>query len=934
MASAYEQSVTKFRDRLLRVDATAMQAVTDAYAPIRTDLLKQIADLEKVLPEAQTPRDLYKLNRYKRLIAQIEAQTGQLVQDAGAVIRDGQAGLVSIAQDETKALATVQAGQAGAKLAANVSESWTMLNHQALVDLVGRLSDGSPLREYLDALPESYGKVISDELVKGIALGKHPRAISQDLTARLDGQVARLLTTTRTAMLDSYRSASLRSMAENGDILDGWQWQAAHDRRTCLACFPAGTLVSGPGAEKVFSRHYAGDIIVIETASGEELTATPNHPILTDIGWVSAGSLDESRYVLRCPSLQDASSGLIGVDDYCAPTPIEQVAESFPMVSLEMPCAAPDFHGDGVGSDVYVVRTNGLLGNQINTGILEHREQFPFIDRVVDTSSILSSALPVEGRSDALVQTLEIGSWMIDHGAWPGLEWNCGTAQRDRILKGAERGLAHLEACVDRLPRHADSFCDSQNSLARLVALGHQGVVESNGAMLSVGGQSERNGIFSTTHQSTPVQDPEQPLVVDPADARRVLSALAGEIRGDRVVKVFRRTFSGQVYNLQTKTGWYLANGIIVHNCLALDGTIHPVTETFMGSHAGCRCSPRPVVTGGLPSTRETGQQWFDRQSESVQNSMLPVYAQDAYRSGKVTLNDFVQLDKDPRWGDRYRQGSVRENIGSVQTDARQSRTKTPQTITDAFDELPLVDREKWNMGEADTPERIAHIAGNWDKIPDGRVLGQRYDGRGNRRDVTEKQLRREALKWYTEPYADRNYETIRRSIQYKAGGQLDWNRGDAGGNHAWSIAHGVATAKPINKPLYRGSFTRSKTPPDSLGSIGDRIKISGTTSFSADKGIADGFRTGTVSGSGKHLDKKLPYHETSIVILPGAKGIPIDALTVWNQGEVITGGEFEIVDVLTETGKRSNGKTYQHTTYTIKQIAVWEPPVDPPGGW
>jgi len=332
VASAYEQAVTRFRDRLLRVDATAMQAVTDAYAPIRTDLLKQIADLEKVLPDAQTASDLYKLKRYKSLIAQIEKQTAQLASDAGAVIRDGQASLVSIAQDEVKSLATVQAGQASAQLAVNVSESWTMLNHNALVDLVGRLSDGSPLRDYLDALPEGYGSVISDELVKGIALGKHPRAISQDLTQRLDGQVARLLTTTRTAMLDSYRSASLRSMSENGDILDGWQWQAAHDRRTCLAC-------------------------------------------------------------------------------------------------------------------------------------------------------------------------------------------------------------------------------------------------------------------------------------------------------------------------------------------LALDGTIHPVTETFMGSHAGCRCSPRPVVTGGVPSARETGQQWFDRQSEGVQNSMLPAYAEDAYHSGQVTLQDFVHLDKDPRWGDRYRQGSVRELV-------------------------------------------------------------------------------------------------------------------------------------------------------------------------------------------------------------------------------------------------------------------------------
>ncbi len=33
------------------------------------------------------------------------------------------------------------------------------------------------------------------------------------------------------------------------------------------------------------------------------------------------------------------------------------------------------------------------------------------------------------------------------------------------------------------------------------------------------------------------------------------------------------------------------------------------------------------------------------------------------YHSGKITLKDFVHLDKDPQWGDRYRQGSVRELV-------------------------------------------------------------------------------------------------------------------------------------------------------------------------------------------------------------------------------------------------------------------------------
>src|SRR5262249_40357188 len=54
-------------------------------------------------------------------------------------------------------------------------------------------------------------------------------------------------------------------------------------------CVPAGTLVSGPTVEKGFRRRYEGELIVISTADGDELAITPNHPVLTDRGWVPAG---------------------------------------------------------------------------------------------------------------------------------------------------------------------------------------------------------------------------------------------------------------------------------------------------------------------------------------------------------------------------------------------------------------------------------------------------------------------------------------------------------------------------------------------------------------------------------------------------------------------------------------------------------------------
>lgn len=251
----YNGAVTGFRQRLLQGDAIAMDAVTDAYKPIREKLLKDIAALETDLSEVTSASDLYKLGRYRSLLNQIDEEIAQLAQQAGTVIVDGQQTFAGMASEEARTVAIATAAEQSATLAFQIGGAWTMLPREATRDLIGRLSDGSPLRDYLDGLPNQFGLAIRDELVKGITLGYHPRQIMRNVEERIDGQVARLLTTTRTAILDSYRSASIRAMAESG-VVDEWMWTAAKDSRTCLAClaldgetFPVTTsfMPSHPG---------------------------------------------------------------------------------------------------------------------------------------------------------------------------------------------------------------------------------------------------------------------------------------------------------------------------------------------------------------------------------------------------------------------------------------------------------------------------------------------------------------------------------------------------------------------------------------------------------------------------------------------------------------------------------------------------------------
>lgn len=95
--------------------------------------------------------------------------------------------------------------------------------------------------------------------------------------------------------------------------------------------------------------------------------------------------------------------------------------------------------------------------------------------------------------------------------------------------------------------------------------------------------------------------------------------------------------------------------------CIAMDGKRFPVTTPF-GSHPNCRCSADPVSLSwaelgfggaGLPQepTRENGAEWFRKQPEAVQLEVLGKAKLDAYRAGKITLDDLVMRGDHPYWG-------------------------------------------------------------------------------------------------------------------------------------------------------------------------------------------------------------------------------------------------------------------------------------------
>lgn len=85
-------------------------------------------------------------------------------------------------------------------------------------------------------------------------------------------------------------------------------------------------------------------------------------------------------------------------------------------------------------------------------------------------------------------------------------------------------------------------------------------------------------------------------------------------------------------------------------SCIAMHGTVHPVTETLNDHHNG-RCAPIPLVKGYENPVTETGATWFEQQPAAVQQEMMGRETWDAWRGGAFDLSELTTEHVDAVYG-------------------------------------------------------------------------------------------------------------------------------------------------------------------------------------------------------------------------------------------------------------------------------------------
>lgn len=334
----------------------------------------------------------------------------------------------------------------------------------------------------------------------------------------------------------SYAEMSMRTAARRASVEGhtGRLQAQGHDlvyvsdhSQECSLCLVPGTVVEGPIPTGRTRTEYTGDVVRIVTAAGNDLTGTPDHPVLTSRGWVALKDLRPGDQVVS----HDRQQGYPGVmpDHVQVPTLIEEAGESW----LPLLTAGPsrrDLDKDVAYREVGGPAVNLYLAAELNAALGKPVTDHLFVDRVGATDGGLAL-----GGSDLVL----LGSG---------------------LAAGDMRGFKHGGSLLGGGPSPSLA-----HGLAR--GLGSLLVVESS--LIGDDRMETRPSLHSSAAQV--VADYR---AADAEGGAELLRGLAGCVALDEVLSISVRQFSGHVWDLSTEPSWYVANGIVTHNCRPWEGKV------------------------------------------------------------------------------------------------------------------------------------------------------------------------------------------------------------------------------------------------------------------------------------------------------------------------------------------------------------------------
>jgi hypothetical protein len=331
-------------------------------------------------------------------------------------------------------------------------------------------------------------------------------------------------------------------------------------------CLVPGGSVLCEGIMAESRRLYSGKVITFETSTGNKISVTPNHPVLTDRGFVIAERLVEGDKIIEASPRYTSFFGEAPNDINIPSVVNEEFHSLMKSLSSSTGCvkgSAEQFHGDGgTDSEVNIILADALGAYKRQVGLDDKivKKRFP-------TSKFRVLKLFAGGPfAKVIVRAFNTFYSFVSRLGFVG---------------GIKRIAVYLKKLADLGARTIAHFGDLSKGISLIVKFKKmfkllfvrlfeffRDIIKT----FSSGTRGISNTDFSfdsSNHMDWKIKFPADFRASEPLLVSRIEELLS---KNGLVISVLTHKetsfYNGYVYNLETKYGYYAYNNIITHNCL------------------------------------------------------------------------------------------------------------------------------------------------------------------------------------------------------------------------------------------------------------------------------------------------------------------------------------------------------------------------------
>jgi len=234
----YLQLINSYKDRLDQREETAVAELRTYYLPLLEKFINEFDKVVETIIDLQTRKQnvssslIYRQTRYQETITRLVQEIEAIDKITVKVISLGQRDMAIQAIDDAANLIKKSVGKIPKTF--DIDRAFLQYNHQAALQMVARLSQGTPLRKILEAnTPDVIAA--SQAFIEAILKGENPRVLRDKLYKQWGMTYVRAETMARTEIISSYRDSNIWRYKQT-KIVDMWEWSATRDDRTCPVC--------------------------------------------------------------------------------------------------------------------------------------------------------------------------------------------------------------------------------------------------------------------------------------------------------------------------------------------------------------------------------------------------------------------------------------------------------------------------------------------------------------------------------------------------------------------------------------------------------------------------------------------------------------------------------------------------------------------------